>query len=216
MPHPDHHLIAVEGLPGSGHSEFAAWIGGQPDWYAELEGTTDHLPDIERSPLSYVLQRLIGRYERHQSLVGADLFRHRVVTDYTFATHALWAQCILSDHEWSLYQKIAVAVVPPTVRPDLVVYFQAPERQVAGVLRQRHKGVEFERWLELCRAYQRHFFAYEDSPLLVVRTDGAQWFDGIGPREALWKRILTYPGGKTYFVGESGLWDGGTPADDRG
>ncbi len=214
MPLPDHRLIAIEGLPGSGHSEFAAWIGTQPDWFAELEAGDDQMPAIERSPLSYVLQRLIARYERHQSLVGADLFRHRIVTDYTFATHALWAQSLLSDHEWLLYQKIATAVIPPPLRPDLVVYFQAPERQVTATLRHRHKAVDAGRWLDLYHAYQRHFFSYEDSPLIVVRTDTAQWFDGIGPREALWKKIFTYPGGKTYFVGESGLWDGGTPAED--
>jgi hypothetical protein len=211
---PDPHLIAIEGLPGSGHDEFAQWAGTQPDWYAEAEDGAVALPPIERGALSHVLQRLVRRYECHQSLLDADLFRHRVVMDFAYETHALWAECLLNDNEWAIYQKIAEVITPPKLGMDLVVYFDAPEATIMSALRHRHKRVDTECWTALYQAYQRHFFAYEETPLLVVRAQSANHFDGIGSREALWDKILSYPGGKTYFMGESGLWDGGRPADD--
>lgn len=211
---PDHRVVAVEGLPGSGHADFVRWAGEQPDWSPELEDTFGQLPAIEKSALSNVLQRLVLRHERHQSLLGTDLFRNRVITDYLFNTHHLWAECLLTDTEWTIYRKVASVVTPPAVKIDLAVYFEAPEAKVVTALRARHRAVEPEKWRALYLAYQRFFFSYEDSPLIVVRTDAAEWFDGIGPREALWDKILSYRGGKTYFMGESGLWDGGTPAGD--
>jgi len=210
----DPHFIAIEGLPGSGHDEFAQWVGSQPDWFVEAEDGAVELPPIERGALSHVLQRLVRRYECHQSLLDTDLFRHRVVMDFSYGTHALWAQSLLTDSEWSLYQKVSAVMAPPKLTLDLVVYFDAPEARIMSALRHRHKRVDAERWNLLYQSYQRHFFAYEDSPLLVVRARTPEDFDGIGPREALWDKILSYQGGKTYFMGESGLWDGGRPADD--
>lgn len=211
---PDHRIVAVEGLPGSGHVDFVRWAGEQPNWAVELEDALSQLPVIEGGALSNVLQRLVQRFDRHRSLVGTDLFRHRIVTDFLFPTHFLWAECLLTDSEWSIYRKVASVMSAPPARVDLAVFFEAPEAKVVGALRSRHRGVDPDRWRALYHAYQRFFFSYEETPLIVVRTDGAEWFDGIGPKEALWDKILSYQGGKTYFMGESGLWDGGTPAGD--
>jgi hypothetical protein len=210
----DIRLIAVEGLPGSGHVDFVKWVGEQPEWFAELEDSAGLLPGIEHGALSHVLQRLVRRFECHQAMIGGDLFRHRVALDFTYHTHALWAQCLLSDSEWSIYQKVAQVITPQPLKLDLVVYFEAPEPRVLTALRQAHKGVDADRWRELFQAYQRYFFAYDETPLLVVRAQAQGWYDGIGPTGALWDKILSYQGGKTYFLGGSGLWDGGRPADD--
>ena len=210
----DLHLIAIEGLPGSGHSEFAAWAGAQPDWFTEAENGAFEPPSIERGALSHVLQKLVRRYECQQSLLDTDLFRRKVVMDFTYETHALWAQSLLSDSEWGIYQKVSEVISPPKLALDLVVYFDAPEANVLSALRHLHKRVDTDRWNSLVRAYQRYFFAYDETPLLVVRAKSPEYFDGIGSRQKLWDKILSYKGGKTYFVGESGLWDGGRPADD--
>ncbi|GAB4314375.1 MAG: hypothetical protein Kow0074_01340 [Candidatus Zixiibacteriota bacterium] len=210
----DKRLIAVEGLPGSGHTEFVRWASSQPEWYSEIEADLGVLPPIARSPLSHVLQRLIGRYEAQQARVSADLFRRCVITDFTFDTHILWAECLLTNQELELYQRVSGVMTPASVTPDLVVYVQAPVRDLIRTLRHTHPSVDPEVWNQLCLAYDSHFFAYDDSPVLVVRRDDAGEFHGIGTKEALWDKILSYQGGKTYFMGESGLWDGGSPAGD--
>lgn len=212
----ERHLIAIEGLPGSGHSAFARWIGEHPDWYAVCEDVP--LPGAAKgprtSPLSPLLQRLLDRYERTQALVGPDLFRGRIVTDHTFDTHRLWARALLPEREWLLYQKIADVIVPPAVAPDLVVYLQAPVTELVAALRPLDKSIDVERWRELVAAYNHYFFAYENTPLLVVRIQSSSWTSTDGAREALWERIAAFPGGKTYLVGEVDFWEGGDPTGD--
>lgn len=213
---PDRRLLAVEGLPGSGHTAFARWIGSLPDWYAACEELD--LPGTggrpHSSPLSPLLQRLLQRYEQAQALVGTDLFRGRVVTDHTFDTHLLWARALLPEREWHLYQKIAAVIVPPAITPDLVVYLQAPEPELLITLRVLDKTIEIDRWRELIAAYSHYFFTYDRSPLLVVRTQSSSWISTDGVKEALWERITAFPGGKTYIVGETDFWQGGRPAGD--
>ncbi|MBD3298748.1 MAG: hypothetical protein GF341_08845 [candidate division Zixibacteria bacterium] len=210
----DKRLIAVEGLPGSGHTDFVRWAAEQPDWFSEVEADLGVLPPIERSPLSHVLQRLVSRFETQQARVSTDLFRRCVITDFTFDTHRLWAECLLNQQELELYQRVAGVMIPASITPDLVVYVQAPVREVVQALRDAHPSVDPDIWNQLCLAYDSHFFAYDESPVLVVRRDEAGAFHGIGTKEDLWDKVLSYQGGKTYFMGESGLWDGGSPAGD--
>lgn len=214
VPTPDRRFIAIEGLPGSGHTEFVEWVSDQPDWFAELEREFSALPPIDRSPLSHALQRLVGRFESHQSLVSEDLFRSRLICDFTFETHALWAECLLSSQELALYNRVAAVMTPSPVRADVVVYIQAPEAEILATLKQQYKGVDVDQWRRLYRAYDSHFFSYDETPVLVVRRDKSGAYHGLGSREAVWDKILSYQGGKTYFLGESGLWDGGSPAGD--
>jgi len=214
---PDRRLIAIEGLPGSGYADFARWIGGRSGWHVDCEDTSqwESKPRASRPALlSALLQRLLDRYERAQALVGTDLFRERLVIDHTFATHLLWAQALLPEREWTLYRRIAGVITPPVVVPDLVVYLQAPEGDLLTALHRLNRTVESERWRDLITAYSHHFFAYDQSPLLVVRTQSSAWLESDGAREALWERILTYPGGRTYLSGEADLWSGGRPGDD--
>lgn len=210
----DRRFVAIEGLPGSGHTEFVEWVADQPDWFAELEREFSALPPIDRSPLSHALQRLVGRFEAHQALVSEDLFRSRLITDFTFETHALWAECLLSPQELVLYNRVASVMTPSPVRADVVVYIQAPEAEILTALKQQYKGIDVEQWRRLYHAYDSHFFSYDDTPVLVVRRDKSGDYHGLGSREAVWDKILSYQGGKTYFLGESGLWDGGSPAGD--
>ena len=212
----DRRLIAIEGLPGSGHTAFARWIGGRSGWHVDCEDASqwESAPRTARpSLLSALLQRLLDRYERAQALVGTDLFRDRLVIDHTFATHLLWAQALLAEREWTLYNRIAGVIVPPVVVPDLVVYLQAPENDLIAALHHLDRTIETERWRGLIAAYSHHFFAYDQSSLLVVRTQSSAWLESDGAREALWERILTYPGGRTYLSGEADLWVGGRPTE---
>ncbi|MEW5702466.1 MAG: deoxynucleoside kinase [Candidatus Zixiibacteriota bacterium] len=213
---PDRRLIVIEGLPGSGHADFARWIGTRDDWYAACEEPHSFatVKGQRPSPLSPLLQRLLDRYDHAHSLVMTDMFRGHVVADHVFDTHLLWAKALLAEREWRIYQKIAEVIVPPPVSPDLVVYLQAPEPDNLAALRTLDKAIEPERWRELITAYNHHFFAYEASPLLVVRTQSSAWLSADGAREALWERIASFTGGKTYIIGEVDFWQGGDPTGD--
>ena len=208
-------LVAIEGLPGSGHSEFAEWIGQQEGWFTSFPPRRIELGNAGRtSGLSPLLQQLLDRYELAQSLVGTDLFRERLVTDQTFATHSLWARALLPEREWQLYEKIAAVIVPPPVNPDLIVYLQAPDVHVSEALRRLDRGVEPERWLELATSYHHHFFGWQECPVLVVRTQKSLRDATEEARRALWRQISDFRGTKMYLMGEGDIWAGGQPSAD--
>jgi len=212
---PNRRLIAIEGLPGSGHSELAQWIGDQPGWYAACAEQPVTISGGGRaSLLSPLLQILLDRFEWMQGLVGTDLFREQIVTDYIFETHLLWAKSLLSEKDWRLYQKIAAVITPPPTSPDLVVFLQAPEEELLDSLRLLDKTIDADRWRELITSFNHHFFAYENAPLLVVRTASSVWLGSDSAKNALMERILTVRGAKTYLMGEADVWSGGRPTAD--
>lgn len=212
---PERRLVAIEGLPGSGHTELAAWIGDQTGWYAACgEQPISLAGGGKTSLLSPVLKILLDRFEWMQGLVGTDLFRERIITDYLFETHQLWARVLLPEKEWILYQKISAVVLPPAVIPDLVVYLQAPDDDLLDSLRLLNRTVAAEKWRELMAAFNHHFFAYEATPLLVVRTGSSGWLDSETAKGALLRRILDVRGAKTYLSGEASAWAGGNPTGD--
>lgn len=208
-------LIAIEGLPGSGHTELAQWIGDQPGWYAACaEQPITLLGGGRASHLSPLLQVLLDRFEWMQDLVGTDLFRQQIVTDYLFETHLLWAKSLLSEKDWGLYQKISAVITPPSSPPDMVVYLQAPEEELMDNLRILDKSIDGDRWRDLIASFNHHFFAYESTSLLVVRTSSASWISSEAAKAALLQRILTQRGAKTYLMGEADAWSGGQPTAD--
>lgn len=212
---PNRRLIAIEGLPGSGSAEFAQWIGDQPGWFAACAEQPIAISGSGRaSLLSPILQILLDRFEWMQGLVGTDLFREQIVTDYLFETHLLWARSLLSEKDWGLYQKISGVIVPPAVSPDLVVYLQAPDEELMDTLRHVDKTIDTDRWQDLITNFNHHFFAYETTPLLVVRTSSASWLGSESAKKALLDRIMTIRGAKTYLMGEADVWSGGQPTAD--
>ncbi|HWO57851.1 MAG TPA: hypothetical protein VNN55_09815 [bacterium] len=211
---PNRRLIAIEGLPGSGHTEFAQWIGDQPGWYAACAEEPVTLAGGRASHLSSLLQILIDRYDWAHGLIGTDLFREQIVTDYIFETHRLWARALLAEKDWTLYQKIAAVIVPPPVTLDLVVYLQGPEEDLVETLRALDKNVDPARWRDLIAFFNHHFFAYDTAPLLVVRTASTSWLASDKAKNALFERILGTRGAKTYLMGEADSWAGGQPTAD--
>ncbi len=215
QPAPNRRLIAIEGLPGSGSSELAQWVGDQPGWYAACAEQPVTISGSGRaSLLSPLLQILLDRFEWMQALVGTDLFREQIVTDYLFETHLLWARSLLSEKDWGLYQKIASVIVPPPVTPDLVVYLQAPDEELIESLRHLERTIDTDRWRDLITSFNHHFFSYESTRLLVVRTSSASWLGSESAKTALLERILTIRGAKTYLMGEADVWSGGQPTAD--
>ncbi len=212
---PNRRLIAIEGLPGSGSTEFAQWIGDQPEWYAACAEQPITISASGRaSLLSPILQILLDRFEWMQGLVGIDLFREQIVTDYLFETHLLWARSLLSEKDWALYQKISGVIVPPPVSPDLIVYLQAPDEDLMESLRHLDKSIDATRWHDLITNFNHHFFSYESTPLLVVRTSSSSWLGSEPAKTALLNRIMTIRGAKTYLMGEADVWSGGQPTAD--
>lgn len=183
--------IAVEGPIGVGKSSLAEILAEELS--ARLIGEqAEENPflgsfyrDPRRHAMSAQLFFLLQRYQQQTELAQGDLFaRGGIVSDYLFAKDRLFASLTLSDEEMTLYDRVYRVLSPRVVRPDLVVYLQAPTPVLLDRVRKRGRPVErpirADYLAEVASAYAQFFFQYTDSPLLIV---DASEIDFVGNSE---------------------------------
>ena len=121
-----------------------------------------------------------------------------------FARDRIFATLTLAPEELSLYDRVYELLGPRVVKPDLVVYLQA--RTDVLLSRVRKRGRDFERaidgpWLEaLAKAYNEHFFHYDDTPLLVVNASDIDLEGSADDVEALLAVIRKHRKGRQHYV----------------
>ena len=146
---------------------------------------------------------LLSRYRQQQELRQGSLFANGIVCDSLYEKSRLYAFLNLEDSELSLYEKLWAALAENVVRPDLVVYLQAPTEVLARRLRARGRGKDGpsdEYLAEVNRAYNHYFFHYTQTPLLVVNTAEVDF--GSRPEDAddLAKQVRAMGKGTQYYV----------------
>jgi len=117
---------------------------------------------------------LLTRYQQQQEILQAELFRQNIFSDYLFAKDRIFAYLNLSEDELVLYEWIYQLLDQRVVKPDLVIYLQAPVHVLLRRIRKRalwyEKEMEQEYLEKVSKAYNTFFFHYRDTPLLVVNT----------------------------------------------
>ncbi|MFQ5630160.1 MAG: deoxynucleoside kinase, partial [bacterium] len=94
---------------------------------------------------------------------------------YLFAKDRIFASITLEDREYLLYEKVAVLLERDIVKPDLVIYLQSSSERLMSHIKKR--GRDYEKFItedyirSLNEAYNRFFFNYTASPLLVVNAN---------------------------------------------
>ncbi len=194
-----YHHIAVEGAIGVGKTTLVRAMAARIGAETVLERIDDnpfialYYENPERHALAVQLSFLFSRYRQYRALQQQELFHRGVITDYIFAKDRLFASVTLSDPEFKLYQEVARALPVDVPHPDLVIYLQSTPEVIMQRIRRR--GREFERVLSteylqrIIEAYDRFFFHYRDSPLLVVQTDKLNFADSPEDIDALIRRI---------------------------
>jgi deoxyguanosine kinase len=172
--------ICIEGVVGVGKTSLTKMLSEWLDARAILERPEENpfLEDFYSNPQRYAFQLqiffLLSRYRQQMENLQDDLFHDKTVSDYLFAKDRIFAHLNLEDRELLLYNRVASLLEPGIPKPDLVVYLQCtPEIILANVKR---RGRSFERDISidyirsLNEAYNRFFFHYKDTPLLVVNS----------------------------------------------
>lgn len=173
--------IAVEGVIGVGKTSLVHRLAEHLGAGVILEQVEENpflasfYKNSERYAFHAQLFFLLSRFRQQQSLSQPDMFQEIIVSDYMFAKDRIFANINLDDQELILYERMAQILEQVAVHPDLVVYLQA--RTDVIIQRIRERGRSFEKrisrdYLEaLNEAYNRFFFNYAVSPVLVVDTN---------------------------------------------
>lgn len=201
--------IAIEGPIGVGKSSLAKRIAKTVGSSLLLEKPAEN-PFLERfykSPRRYALPAqlffLFQRVRQMQDIKQRDMFTPGRVADFILEKDPLFAQVTLNDEEFRLYQQVFNNLQIDTLKPDIVIYLQAP----VDILQQRIKkrrnrfeqNIEHVYLKKLCDAYTTFFHRYSETPLLIVNAAEFNPIDNDQHYQALLNQIAKIEGGKHFF-----------------
>ncbi len=176
----DKRYIVVEGPIGVGKTSLVQMLGEEFASRVVLEKATENpfLPKFYTNPASFAFQTqmffLLSRYQQQRELAQQELFSQSVICDYLFAKDRIFASVNLDDDELVLYQQIYSLLDQRIPRADLVIYLQSPTEVLQQRIRMRGRSYEREisrEYIEAVNeAYNRFFFNYDETPLLIINT----------------------------------------------
>ncbi len=188
--------IVVEGPIGVGKTSFVKLLGEVFQAKTVLERAEENpfLSKFYGNADKFAFQTqiffLLTRYQQQQEILQAELFRQSIVSDYLFAKDRIFAYLNLSEEEIVLYEWIYQLLDQRVVKPDLVIYLQAPVQVLLKRIRKRalwyEKEMDQEYLEKVSKAYNTFFFHYKDTPLLVVNTSNIDFVH----READLKNLI--------------------------
>ncbi|MEW6015902.1 MAG: deoxynucleoside kinase [Candidatus Zixiibacteriota bacterium] len=208
MPEPQY--IAIEGVIGAGKTTLARMLAEKLKAQLLLDDAMNNpfLVDFYKNPkrhaFSAQLYFLLTRYQQQQTLLVRDLFAERIVADYSFARDPIFATVNLNGKELTLYEKILPLLTANIPKPDLTIYLQTSTPVLLQRIKKRaisfEKGISEEYLKQLNESFNYFFFHYEDSPLLVVKTDDIDFVSNPNDFENLVQVIMKPASGKRYYV----------------
>jgi len=202
--------IVVEGPIGVGKTSLARILATELQARTVFERVEDNpfLPKFYKARETYAFQNqtffLLNRYHQQLELCQQDLFNHNTVADYLFAKDNIFAALTLSNEELKLYQQIYALLTTRVPKPDIVVYLQARPEVLYKRVKKRDKsferGVTFEYLAEVAQAYNRFFFNYDETPLLVVNTSDIDFVASSKHLADLIKEINNMGSGTQHYI----------------
>ena len=206
----DSRYIVVEGPIGVGKTTFVKLLAEAFQAKTVLERAEENpfLSKFYGEPNKFAFQTqiffLLTRYQQQQEILQAELFRQNIFSDYLFAKDRIFAYLNLSEDELVLYEWIYQLLDQRVVKPDLVIYLQAPVHVLLKRIRKRALWYEKEmdpQYLEkVSKAYNTFFFHYKDTPLLVVNTSNIDFVQRQGDLQNLIREIRNTEKGVRYIT----------------
>ncbi len=206
----DPKYLVVEGPIGVGKTSLVTLLAEQLGGRAILEESENNpfllrfYKDRRRWAFQAQLFFLLSRYRQQEEMAQHELFSNVTITDVFLPKDRIFALLNLSPDELVLYDQVYGLLRGRLPNPDLVIYLHAE----TDVLMQRvnQRGREYEKELSweyldaLNRAYNEFFFAYADTPLLVIQTTEIDFVKNPSDLSNLIRQIRHMKGGVQYYV----------------
>jgi deoxyadenosine/deoxycytidine kinase len=202
--------IALEGPIGVGKTSLTDFLAKEFKGRALLEDVDNNpfLGSFYKDRKNYAFQTqlffLLSRYKQQKDLGQQELFNSTIVADYLFAKDKIFAYLNLDENELSLYEQIYRLLDARIPKPELVIYLQARTEVLIERIKKRNK--EYERNIEveyiekLVDAYNRYFFYYTDTPLLVVNTSDIDFVNSPDDLSNMVNEIRSIKGGVQHYI----------------
>ena len=202
--------IAIEGVIGVGKTSLAARLTqtiGAKAVYEEFE-KNPFLEDFYNDPEHFAFQTqiffLLSRYQQQQNLHQQDLFQQCIVSDYIFSKDRIFATLNLNDKEMKLYDALAKIMEKDIAKADLVIYLQSSTNHLMEFIRKRGRNIEkniSEEYIHaLNELYNKFFFHYGDTPLLVINTDDIDFVHDESDYQDILYEINQHTVGTRYYI----------------
>lgn len=201
--------IVVEGPIGVGKTTLARRLAESFDAELLLEEPQDN-PFLSRfyanpraHALSTQLHFLLQRSRQVQGLRQADMFSRVRVADYLMEKDRLFAELTLAPDELELYRQVYAHVAGEALKPDLVIYLQAPvevlKERIAGRGIGYEQGIDEEYLQRLVSAYTNFFYDYEAAPLVIVNAASIDFANNDDDYRLLFDKLRHVGGGRHYL-----------------
>jgi deoxyadenosine/deoxycytidine kinase len=202
--------LVIEGPIGVGKSSLARLLTDRLQARLVLEKVEENpfLAKFYENPKRFAFQTqvffLLSRYRQQVELGQMDLFSQMTICDYFLPKDQIFASVTLSDEERALYNQLYQLLSPRVATPDLLIYLQASTDTLIERIESRGRSFEKEipwDYLDaINNAYNKFFFHYERSPMLVVQTEAIDFVNNPDDLEDLIKQIAAVKQGAHYYV----------------
>ena len=206
------YYIAIEGVIGVGKTSLANILAEKLRGRIVLEKfesnpfLAEFYQDRERYAFQTQLFFLLSRYRQQMELLQTDLFHKNLITDYLFIKDKLFAYLNLSEKELVLYDQLLSLLIKEIPKPDLVIYLQADTEHLLKNIQKRGRSYEKKMdksYIEqLNQMYNKYFFRYNESPLLIINTTKIDFVNNEEDLQQIIEYIEQPPSGtKLYHPG---------------
>lgn len=119
---------------------------------------------------------LLNRSQILENLKQGSLFHQVTISNFIIEKDRIYAYQNLSDSELSIYEKLYPKLITQDrVPPELVVYLQMSPERIMENLKKRKQVKNFNvspEYIEnIVEAYNRFFFHYNDTPLIILNAN---------------------------------------------
>jgi deoxyadenosine/deoxycytidine kinase len=201
--------VAIEGPIGVGKTSLTNLLAKRFRGTKVLEDAgnpflDDFYKDKRGAAFRTELFFLLSRFDQQRQIAQRDLFTELILADHMFAKSKIFAHLTLDDSELMIYNRLYDLLLDQVPRPDLVIYLQANLDTLLKRIKKRgrayEKAISPSYLQELSEAYSHYFYRYEETPLLVVNTNGIDFVHTPEHFDQLVEQVRNAQKGTQYYV----------------